>query len=95
MRTPGASTLAAATAAGATSVTVKPGTSQSPVTFADGDTVTIGSPAETDTITSVSGATLTLKAPLAEAHPAGAPVTSTPGAVTGDSAFQARDVSLL
>jgi len=94
MRTPGASTLAAAAAAGATSVTVKPGTSGSPLTFADGDTVTIGSPAETDTITSVSGVTLTLKTPLADAHAAGATVTSTPGAVTGDSAFQARDVSL-
>ncbi len=94
LRTPGASTLAAAAAAGATSVTVTPGTSRSPLTFADGDTVTVGSPAETDTITSVSGATLTLKAPLADAHPAGATVTSTPGAVTGDSAFQARHVSL-
>ena len=94
MRTPGASTLATANVAGATSVTVKPGTSSTPLTFADGDTVSIGSPAETDTITSVSGATLTLKAPLADAHPAGAAVTSTPGAVTGDSAFQARSVSL-
>ena len=37
---------------------------------------------------------LTLKAPLAAAHPAGSTVTSTPGAVTGDSAFQARSVSL-
>ena len=43
---------------------------------------------------SVSGATLTLKAPLAQAHPAGAAVTSTPGAITGDSAFQPRSVSL-
>jgi hypothetical protein len=94
LRTPGASTLATAAAAGATSVTVTPGTSRSPLTFADGDTVTVGSPAETDTITSISGATLTLKAPLANAHPAGATVTSTPGAVTGDSAFQARHVSL-
>ncbi|MGH3296605.1 MAG: alpha-L-rhamnosidase C-terminal domain-containing protein, partial [Trebonia sp.] len=94
LRTPGASTLATAVASGATSVTVKPGTSGSPLTFADGDKVTIGSPAETDTITSVSGATLTLKAPLADAHPAGGTVTSTPGAVTGDSAFQAREVSL-
>ena len=94
MRTPGTSTLTAAAAIGATSVTVQPGTSRRPLTFAADDTVTIGSPAETDTITSVSGATLTLKAPLADAHPAGAAVTSTPGAVTGDSAFQARSVSL-
>ncbi len=94
MRTPGASTLATAAAVGATSVTVTPGTARSPLTFADGDTVTVGSPAETDTITSISGATLTLKVPLADAHPAGATVASTPGAVTGDSAFQARDVSL-
>ena len=94
LRTPGASTLATVAAAGATSVTVQPGTSRSPLTFAVGDTVTIGSPAETDTITSISGATLTLKAPLANAHPAAATVTSTPGAVTGDSAFQARRVSL-
>jgi hypothetical protein len=94
LRTPGASTLGTGAAAGATSVTVQPGTSRSPLTFADGDTVTIGSPAETNTITSVSGATLTLKAPLVDAHQAGATVTSTPGAVTGDSAFQARSVSL-
>jgi hypothetical protein len=94
LRTPGASTLATAAAASATSVTVTPGTARSPLTFANGDTVTIGSPAETDTITSVSGATLTLKSPLAGAHPAGATVASTPGAVTGDSAFQARHVSL-
>ena len=32
--------------------------------------------------------------PLTQAHPAGAAVTSAPGAVTGDSAFQPRDVSL-
>ncbi|MGH3299537.1 MAG: hypothetical protein ACRDP7_47900, partial [Trebonia sp.] len=94
LRTPGASTLATAVAAWATSVTVKAGTSGSPLAFADGDKVTIGSPAETDTITSVSGAALTLKSPLADAHPAGGTVTSTPGAVTGDSAFQAREVSL-
>ncbi len=94
LRTPGASTLAAAAAAGATSVTVKPGTARSPLTFAAGDTVTIGSPAETGAITAVSGTTLTLRAPLADAHPAGATVTSTPGAVTGDSAFQPRSVSL-
>jgi hypothetical protein len=94
LRTPGASTLATAAAAGAKAVTVQPGTARSPLTFAEGDTLTIGSPAETDTITSVSGATLTLKAPLTDAHAAGATVTSTPGAVTGDSAFQARSVSL-
>ena len=93
LRTPGSSTLATAAAAGATAVTVQPGTSRSPLTFAAGDTVTVGSPTETDTIVSVSGATLTLKAPLADAHPAGATVTSTPGAITGDSAFQPRPVS--
>jgi hypothetical protein len=94
LRTPGSSTLAAAAAAGAATITVAPGTRRSPLTFAAGDTVTVGSPAETGTIVSVSGATLTLSAPLADAHPAGATVTSTPGAITGDSAFQARSVSL-
>jgi hypothetical protein len=94
LRTPGSSTLAAAAAAGATTITVQPGTSRSPLTFAAGDTVTVGSPGETDTIASVSGATLTLSAPLADAQPAGATVASTPGAITGDSAFQARSVSL-
>ena len=72
LRTPGSSTLAAAAAAGATAITVQPGTSRSPLTFAAGDTVTVGSPAETDHIVSVSGTTLTLKTPLAQAHPAGA-----------------------
>ena len=94
LRTPGSSTLAAAAAAGATTVSVQPGTSRSPLTFAAGDTVVIGSPAETDRIVSVSGAVITLKTPLAGAHPTGASVTSTPGAVTGDSAFQPRAVSL-
>ena len=94
LRTPGSSTLAAAAAAGATTISVQPGTSRSPLTFAAGDTVTIGSPAETDHIASVSGAVITLKTPLAGAHPAGAAVTSTPGAITGDSAFQPRAVSL-
>ena len=94
MRTPGSSTLATAAAAGATSISVQPGSSRSPLTFAGGDTVTVGSPTETDTVTSVSGATLTLKRPLDDAHPVGATVTSTPGAVTGDSAFQARSVSV-
>ena len=72
LRTPGSSTLAAAAPAGATTVSVQPGTSRSPLTFAAGDTVTVGSPAETDRIVSVSGQ-LTLKTPLADAHPAGAP----------------------
>jgi hypothetical protein len=94
LRTPGSSTLASAAAAGATAVTVQPGTAQAPLTFAAGDTVTVGSPAESDHIVSVSGAALTLKTPLAQAHPAGAAVTSTPGAITGDSAFQPRSVSL-
>ena len=94
LRTPGSSTLAAAAAAGATSLGVQPGSARSPLTFAAGDKVTVGSPAETDTIVSVSGATLTLKTPLTQAHPAGAAVTSTPGAITGDSAFQPRSVSL-
>jgi len=94
LHTPGSSTLAAAAAAGATALPVQPGTSRSPLTFAAGDTVTVGSPAETGTILAVSGTTLTLKSPLAEAHPAGAAVTSTPGAVTGDSAFQPREVSV-
>jgi Bacterial alpha-L-rhamnosidase C-terminal domain/Bacterial alpha-L-rhamnosidase 6 hairpin glycosidase domain len=94
LRTPGSSTLAAASPAGATAIVVQPGSPRSPLTFAPGDAVTTGSPAETDTITSVSGTTLTLKTPLTQAHPAGATVTSTPGAVTGDSAFQPRQVSL-
>jgi hypothetical protein len=94
LRTPGAGTLAAAAAAGATAISVQPGTPPGPLTFAAGDTVTVGSPAETDRIASVTGTTLTLKTPLSQAHPAGAAVTSTPGAVTGDSAFQPRDVSL-
>ena len=94
LRTPGSSTLAAAAAAGATTISVQPGTARSPLTFAAGDTVTVGSPAETDRIVSVSGAVITLKTPLADAHPAGAAVTSTPGAITGDSAFQPRAVSL-
>jgi len=94
LRTPGSSTLAAVAAAGATAITVQPGTRRSPLTFAPGDTVTVASPAETDQILSVSSTTLTLKAPLAQEHPAGASVTSTPGAITGDSAFQSRDVSL-
>ena len=94
LHTPGSSTLAVASAAGATAISVQPGTSRSPLTFAAGDSVTMGSPTETDTIVSVSGTTLTLKTPLADAHPAGAAVTSTPGAITGDSAFQPRQVSL-
>ena len=94
LRTPGSGTLAPAAAAGATTITVKPATARSPLTFAAGDTVTVGSLAEADTIVSVSGAALTLKTPLADAHPAGATVTSTPGAITGDSAFQPRSVSL-
>lgn len=94
LRTPGSDTLAAASVAGATTLTVTPGTARSPLTFAAGDRVIIGSPTETDTIVSVSGTTLTLKSPLASAHPAAATVTSTPGAITGDSAFQARSVSL-
>lgn len=94
LRTPGSSTLAAAASAGATTLSVQPGSSRSPLTFAAGDTITIGSPTETDRIVSVSGATLTLKTPLAQDHPTGAAVTSTPGAITGDSAFQPRSVSL-
>lgn len=94
LRTPGSDTLAAAAAAGATTVSVQPGTAPSPLTFAAGDTVTVGSPAETDRIVSVTGTTLALKTPLTQAHPTGATVTSTPGAITGDSAFQPRAVSL-
>jgi hypothetical protein len=94
LRTPGTSTLATAAAAGATSLSVQPGTARRPLTFAAGDTVTVASPAETGTIASVSGATLTLRSPLADAHPAGAAVTSTPGAITGDSAFQPRQVTV-
>ena len=94
LRTPGSSTLAAAATAGATTLGVQPGSARSPLTFAAGDKVTVGSPAETDSIVSVSGATLTLKTPLTQDHPAGAAVTSTPGAITGDSAFQPRSVSL-
>jgi hypothetical protein len=94
LRTPGSSMLATTAAAGATTITVQPGTQRSPLTFAAGDTVTVASPAETDQIVSVSGTTLTLKTPLTQAHAAGVSVTSTPGAVTGDSAFQPRAVSL-
>jgi hypothetical protein len=94
LRTPGSSTLAAAATVGATTLGVQPGSARSPLTFAAGDKVTVGSPAETDTIVSVSGATLTLNTPLTQDHPAGAAVTSTPGAITGDSAFQPRSVSL-
>ena len=94
LRTPGSSTLAAAATAGATTMAVQPGSARSPLTFAAGDTVTVGSPTETDTIVSVSGATLTLKTPLTQDHPLGPAVTSTPGAITGDSAFQPRSVSL-
>jgi len=94
LRTPGSSTLAAAAPAGATTISVQPGTSRSPLTFVAGDTVTVGSPAEADRIVSVSGVVITLKTPLADAHPAGAAVTSTPGAITGDSAFQPRAVTL-
>jgi hypothetical protein len=94
LRTPGSSTLANAATGGARAITVQPGTAGSPLTFAAGDTVTIGSPVETDHIVSVSGVTLTLKTPLAQDHPAGATVTSTPGAITGDSAFQPRSISL-
>ena len=94
LRTPGSSTLAVTAAAGATFLSVQPGTARSPLTFAAGDTVTVASPAETGTIASVSGATLTLKSPLAGPHPAGAAVTSTPGAITGDSAFQPRQVTV-
>src|SRR5439155_3298731 len=94
LRTPGSSTLASATTAGATTISVQSGTARSPLTFAAGDTVTVGSPSETDRIVSVSGAVITLKTPLASAHLAGAAVTSTPGAITGDSAFQPRAVSL-
>jgi alpha-L-rhamnosidase-like protein len=94
LRTPGSSTLAAVAAAGATTLSVQPGTSRSPLTFAAGDIVTVGSPTESDHIVAVSGSTLTLKAPLTQDHPAGAAVTSTPGAITGDSAFQPRSVSL-
>ena len=94
VRTPGSSTLATAAAAGDTTITVQPGSFFHPLSFAAGDTVTVGSPSETDTIASVSGSALALSAPLTQAHPAGAAVTSTPGALTGDSAFQARSVSL-
>jgi hypothetical protein len=94
LRTPGSGTLAAAATAGSTTLTLNPGTPRSPLTFAAGDTVTVGSPAETGHITAVSGSTLTLDKPLAQDHPAGAAVTSTPGAITGDSAFAARSTTL-
>jgi hypothetical protein len=44
LRTPGSSALAAASRAGATAITVRPGTSRSPLTFALDDAVTLGSP---------------------------------------------------
>ena len=94
LRTPGSSTLAVAAAAGATTLTVQPATPRAPLTFAAGDTVTVGSPAEVDHIVSVSGNALTLRRPLSQAHPLGAGVTSTPGAITGDSAFMPRSASL-
>jgi hypothetical protein len=50
LRTPGSSTLAAAATVGATTLGVQPGSARSPLTFAAGDKVTVGSPAETDTI---------------------------------------------
>jgi len=94
LRAPGSGTLAAAVAAGDTSITVRQ-VRHGRLTFAVGDTVTVGSPAEADTITAVTGTTLTLKVPLAGPHPAGAAVRSWPGAVTGDSALHApRRVSL-
>jgi hypothetical protein len=89
LNTPGSGTLATAAAADATSATMARTS-----TFAAGDTVTLGSPTETDHIASVSGTTLTLTAPLAETHPAGATVTSTPGAITGDSAFAPRTTTI-
>jgi hypothetical protein len=85
LKTPGSGTLAAATAVGATSLTVARSSS-----FAAGDTVTIGSPTETGQIDSVSGTTITLVSPLTQEHAAGATITSTPGAITGDSAFGPR-----
>jgi Bacterial alpha-L-rhamnosidase C-terminal domain/Bacterial alpha-L-rhamnosidase 6 hairpin glycosidase domain len=94
LRTPGSGTLAAASTAGATTITVQPPTPRTPLTFAPGDTITVGSPTETRHIVSVSGATLTLETPLARDHPAGAAVTSSPGAITGDSAFGPRSVSI-
>jgi len=95
LRVPGSSVLAAPAAAGDTTVTVQSRSRHGRLTFAVGDTVTVGSPAETDTITAISGAALTLKVPLADSHPAGAAVRSRPGAVTGDSALHApRRVSV-
>jgi hypothetical protein len=94
LRTPGSSTLAAAATAGATTITVQPPPPRGSLTFAPGDTVTIGSPAEAGHLVSLSGTTLTLQTPLAQDHPAGATVTSTPGAITGDGAFMPRAVPL-
>jgi len=94
LRTPGSSTLAVASTAGSTTITVQPGTARRPLTFAPDDTVRVGSSGEVDRIVSVGGATITLETPLVQDHPAGAAVTSTPGAVTGDGAFVPRSISL-
>jgi hypothetical protein len=75
---PGSSTLAADAAATATAITVA---GQS--TFAVGDTITIG--AQTNKIAAISGTTLALAHELGLGEPSGTAVTSTPGALTGDS----------
>ncbi|TMC07955.1 MAG: hypothetical protein E6J41_15225 [Chloroflexi bacterium] len=55
LRTPGSSALAAASSAGATTITVQPGPPRRSLTFAPDDTVTLGSPTEVDRIAAVSG----------------------------------------
>ncbi len=75
---PGSSTLATDAAATATAITVA---TQS--TFAVGDTVKVGD--QMNKIAAISGTTLTLAHQLGLDEPAGTAVTSTPGALTGDS----------
>jgi non-reducing end alpha-L-arabinofuranosidase len=75
--TPGASTVGAAVAAGATVIPVA-----SAIGFSDGQTVTIdiGANGETAVIASIrrfGGATLTVRDPLNRAHAEGAPISGT------------------
>ncbi|MGH3272250.1 MAG: hypothetical protein ACRDN1_24780 [Trebonia sp.] len=79
LRTPGSSMLTAAADAGATTISLQPGTPRSPLTFAAGDAVTVGSPTEVDHIGSVSGSTLTRPTRPGQPSPAlRAPSPATP-----------------
>jgi hypothetical protein len=89
MRTPGNSKLASAAATGDTTVTVA-----SSKNFAIGDSVSFAQSTASPTVVGISGNVLSLSAGLGSALAAGTPVTSAPGAVTGDSAFTARTQNL-